>query len=452
MDKNIAQLLKLEEKRQKETITLIPSENYASISVRELTGSVLANKYSEGYSGRRYYQGNQYIDSIEKLAIERAKKLFGVPHANVQPYSGSPANAAVLFALAGYKDTIVGLNLSSGGHLTHGHPDITFSGKYFNSVQFGVEERYRKQVKDIDKNKEYDALRVDLIDYDMVTELVLKHIPKVIIIGQTAYPLIFDWQKFAEIAKSVDAYFVADISHVAGLIVAGVYPSPVKYADVITTTTHKTLRGPRGAMIMVTDKGLKKDQELSTKIDRAVFPGLQGGPHDNTTAAIAQCLAEASTISFKRYGKQVVENAKALAYSLMAGGLKLVGNGTQTHLMLVDLSPSGVSGNVVAEALEAAGILVNRNSVPGDKSPFYPSGIRLGTPAATTRGMKKKEMLKIAGWVLQIIDHVKREKLPEDVKMRSGFMKIFKTKISRDSMLLNIAKEVRNLCKNFPLP
>ncbi len=450
MDKKIAQLLASEEKRQKETITLIPSENYASASVQRLVGSVLGNKYSEGYADRRYYQGNKYIDSMEQLAVERAKKLFGVPHVNVQPYSGSPANSAVLMGLCEYKDTIVGMNLSSGGHLTHGHPGITLSGIFFNSVQFGIEEQYKKLQSDRVPSKTGDPLREGLIDYDMVSKIVETNNAKLIIIGSTAYPLILNWQKFAEIADRFGVFMVADISHVAGLIAAGVYPSPVKYAHVVTTTTHKTLRGPRGAMIMVTAKGLVKDPEMGTKIDRAVFPGLQGGPHDNTTAAIAQCLAEAATPEFKEYGKKVVRNAKLLADELLADGLKLVGNGTESHLILVDLQK--ISGNVVAEALEIAGIVVNRNSIPGDKSPFYPSGIRLGTPAVTTRGMGKHEMKQIAGWILEVLEIVKDERLPKESKKRSDFIKSFVRRASGNKRLLTIAKEVRTLCKKYPVP
>ncbi|HBL52137.1 MAG TPA: serine hydroxymethyltransferase [Candidatus Blackburnbacteria bacterium] len=444
IDKNVLGLLREEEKRQIETITLIPSENYASAAVRELLGSVFTNKYSEGYLGRRYYQGNKIVDEAENLAIERAKKLFGVPHANVQPYSGSPANSEVFLALLEPGETVMGMGLSSGGHLTHGHPNITFSGKYFNSVQFGVEEDGR-------------------IDYEKVLELAKKEKPKLMIIGTTAYPLILDWKKFGEIADSIGAWFVADISHVAGLIVAGVYPTPVKYAHVITTTTHKTLRGPRGAIIMATDKGIDKqslslhdkDKELAKKIDRAVFPGMQGGPHDNVTAAIAQCLYEAEQPEFKEYGRQVIENAKALAAVLSERSepkdkLTLVGGSTESHLILIDLRPQNLSGNVVAEALEVAGIVTNRNSVPGDTSPFYPSGLRIGTPAVTTRGMGKSEMEKIAEWILAVIDHVKDEKLPSMQEERSKFLQEFRARIKDDKFLLEVAQEVKSLCSKFP--
>lgn len=433
MDK-IFDLIKEEEKRQKKTLMMIPSENYSSRKVREAVGSVLAHKYSEGYPGRRYYQGNKIIDEIENLACERAKKLFGVPHANVQPYSGSSANVACLFALASPGDTMMGMKLSAGGHLTHGQPDITFSGKYFRSVQFGVDKE-------------------GLLDYEEIRRLAEQEKPKVMIIGTTAYPLAFDWKKFGEIADGIGAWLVADIAHVAGLIVAGVYPDPVPYAHLITTTTHKTLRGPRGAIIMVTKKGVNKDKDTPAKIDKAVFPGLQGGPHENTVAGIAVALREAQSKQFKTYGKQIVKNAKTLASELMRDGLTLVGGGTECHLMLVDLRPQKISGNVVAEALEVAGIVVNRNSVPNDTMPpFYPSGLRLGTPAITTRGMKEKEMEKIAGWILKVIEHIKGEKLPEEPEKRAGFLKELREKIAKDNFLLEVNKEVKVICKKFPVP
>lgn len=427
-------LIKQEEKRQAETLMMIPSENYASQAVRAAVGSVFSNKYSEGYPRRRYYQGNKVVDELEDFAIEQAKKLFSVPHANVQPYSGSPANSAVLFALAEPGETIMGMRLAAGGHLTHGQPKITFSGRYFRPVQFGVDEN-------------------GLLDYRAIARLAKKERPKVMIIGTTAYPLAFDWKKFGQIADSVDSWLVADIAHVAGLIVAQTYPSPVDHAHILTTTTHKTLRGPRGAMIMVTKKGLKKDSELGVRIDKAVFPGLQGGPHDNTTAGIAQALVEANKPSFRKYGQQVVKNAKALAKELKKGGLTLVGGGTECHLLLIDLRPLDLSGNVVAEGLEAAGIVVNRNSVPIDEMPpFYPSGIRLGTPGLTTRGMKEIEMKKIADWILLVTNYLKDYKLPKDPEKRARFMKRYKQKIANDKFLINIAKKVKELCKKFPIP
>lgn len=433
MDSKLQELLKKEEVRQSETLQMIPSENYASKAVRELVGSKLANKYSEGYAGRRYYQGNKFVDEIERLAISRAKELFDVVHANVQPYSGSPANSAVLFALLEPGDTIMGMELASGGHLTHGQPKITFSGRYFNSVQFGVGED-------------------GTLDYFEIERLAVEKRPKLMIIGTTAYPLALDWKKFSEIAETVGAFLVADISHVVGLIIGGVYPSPVEYAHVITTTTHKTLRGPRGAMILVTGKGVDRDSELPEKIDRAVFPGLQGGPHDNTTAGLAQALYEASQGEYREYVSSILNNAKTLAKELMDEGLTLVGGGTESHLMLVDLRPKGLSGNVVAEALEVAGIVVNRNSVPGDTSPFYPSGIRLGTPSVTTRGMGETEMGKIAEWIVKVIGIVKDEKLPEEKEHRTVFLKEFKTRIQSNEELLAIAKEVKELVSKFPVP
>ena len=429
----INELIKKEEQRQKDTWMMIPSENYASKAVREAVGSVLMNKYSEGYPHKRYYQGNKIADEIETLTIEKAKKLFKVEHVNVQPYSGSPANSAVLFGLLNSGDKIMGLKLSSGGHLTHGHPDITFSGKFFKSVQFGT------------KND-------GIIDYDEVEKLAKKEKPKLLFIGTTAYPLILDWKRFSEIADSINAILVADVSHVSGLILAGVYPSPVPFAHVVTTTTHKTLRGPRGAMIMVTKKGLNKDIDMGNKIDRAVFPGLQGGPHNNTTAGILQALTEAEDKAFKKYGEQIVKNASFLAEELKKGGLTIVTGKTECHLIVVDLRPLNLSGNVVAEALEYAGIVVNRNSVPNDPAPpFIPSGIRLGTPGVTTRGMKEKEMKKIAKFILDVVDHVKGEKLPKDKDERIKFMKDFRNRLPKDKFLKDVASQVKMLNKRFPI-
>jgi glycine hydroxymethyltransferase len=429
----IQELIEKEESRQKSTLMMIPSENYASMAVREAVGSVFMNKYSEGYPGKRYYQGNKIVDEVEILAQDLAKKLFGVEHVNVQPYSGSPANAEVLFGLVNPGDKIMGLKLSSGGHLTHGHPDITFSGRFYKSVQFGTKDD-------------------GIIDYDDVEKLAEKEKPALMIIGTTAYPRILDWEKLGEIADSIDAFLVADISHVSGLILAEAYPSPAPFVHVITTTTHKTLRGPRGAMIMITKKGIEKDSEISEKVDRAVFPGLQGGPHNNTTAAIAQALIEADSPEFKEYGKQIVKNAKVLAEELKNGGLTLVTGGTDCHLMVVDLRPLGLSGNVVAEALEEAGIVVNRNSVPNDPAPpFYPSGIRLGTPAITTRGMKEGEMKIIANWILEVINHVKDEKLPEEKEEKQKFLKSFRKKIAGDEFLKEISSDVKELCTRFPI-
>lgn len=411
MKNKIIELIKKEEQRQRDTLMLIPSENYASKDVRNAVGSVLMNKYAEGYSGKRYYQGNEFIDQIETIAIGKAKKLFGVEHVNVQAYSGSPANSAVLFALLNQNDKVMGLKLSSGGHLTHGHPDITFSGKFFKSVQFGTKDD-------------------GVIDYDVVEQMAKSERPKALFIGTTAYPLILDWKRFGKIADSIGALLIADISHISGLVLAGSYPSPVKYADIVTTTTHKTLRGPRGAMIMVTKKGVKKDPELSKKIDRAVFPGLQGGPHNNTTAGIAIALIEAEKNSFKKYGQQVVKNAVCLAEELKKSGLTIFTGKTECHLIVIDLRPKNLTGKVVAEALEMAGIIVNKNSVPNDSAgPFNPSGIRLGTPAVTTRGMKEKEMKLIAKYILQVVSNLDNAKL-----------------------LKSISAEIKILNSRFPMP
>jgi len=395
MKDKVFELIKEEEKRQRETLMMIPSENYASAAVRRAVGSVLMHKYSEGYPGKRYYQGNKIIDEVEELALARAKKLFDVPFANVQALSGAAANAAVYFALLEPGEKIMGMTLSSGGHLTHGHPKITFSGRYFSSVQYTVRED-------------------GWLDYEAVEDLAKKEKPKIIVCGYTAYPRIVDFRRFGEIAEKVGAWLLADISHIAGLVVGGVHPSPVSWADLVTTTTHKTLRGPRGALIMVTKKGLKKDPALGEKINKAVFPGLQGGPHDHQTAGIAVCLKEASTASFRKYAAQIVKNAKTLSEELKMLGFSLVSGGTDNHLMLIDLRNQGLNGKEAAEILEEAGIVVNKNTIPFDPNPpFYPSGIRLGTPALTTRGMKEREMKQIARFFARLL--VKREK-PAKVK------------------------------------
>ena len=432
-DTELEKLIVQESTRQSNTITLIPSENYTSEAVRKALGSVLTNKYSEGYAHKRYYQGNGVIDQIEDIAIERAKKLFDVPHVNVQPYSGSPANSAVYFALLEQGDTILGLKLSGGGHLTHGHPDITFSGKYFHSVQY-----------DVDQN--------GFIDLEEVQRLAMESKPKIIVVGTTAYPRVFDWEKWRVIADSVGALLLADISHIAGLIVSGVHPSPVPHVDVVMTTTHKTLRGPRGAMIMVTDVGISRDADMGNKIDKAVFPGLQGGPHDNVTAGIAIALHEAAGLEYKAYGAQVVANAKVLAQTLLDAGLDLTTGGTDNHLMVLDLQKQGVIGNVVAQALEVAGIVVNKNSVPHDPNPpFYPSGIRIGTPAVTTRGMKEAEMQQIGAWIIEVIREVSHYTLPDTKEGRKGFLSRVNQELSGNARLLAIGEKVKSLCDQFPI-
>lgn len=368
MDK-IFNLIEQEEKYQNETVRLIPSENFASENVKKCLSSCLTNKYAEGYPGKRYYQGNKIVDEIENLAIERGKKLLGVEHLNVQPYSGSPANSAVLMALLEPGDKICGMKLSAGGHLTHGHPKVTFSGKFFNSVQYDVDLEGR-------------------IDYEKLRELVLAERPKLIWAGTTAYPWILDWKKFAKIADEVGAWLVADISHIVGLVVGGVHPSPVPFVHIITSTTHKSLRGPRGAIIGVTKKGLERDEELAKKIDRAVFPGLQGGPHMNSIAALAVAFTEADSEEFKKYSAQIVKNAKTLADTLRKEGLKVYGS--ENHLMVVEVGFG--MGKEMAVKLEEEGIIVNANTVPHDEAgPFKPSGIRLGTPAMTTKGYVEKD-------------------------------------------------------------
>lgn len=421
--------------RQEFGLEMIPSENYVSEAVREVNGSILTNKYSEGYPHKRYYGGNEFIDSIEDLARDRAKKLFGVESANVQPYSGSPANFAVYVALCNAGDTVMGLSLTEGGHLTHGWK-ASATGKYFNSVQYGVRPDGH-------------------VDIDEAWKLAKEHKPKLIWMGATAYMFEYEFDKFADIADSVGAYLCADIAHVAGLIVAGVHMSPVKYAHIITTTTHKTLRGPRGGMIMVTKRGLDKDPELSKKIDQAVFPGLQGGPHDHQTGAIAIALKEAATPAFKKYGQQIVRNAKTLAGELKKLGIKLVGDTTENHLLLLDLTtifgPGG--GLFASDALGVAGITVNKNTIPAEPmSPFYPSGVRLGTPALTTRGLKEIHFKKIATWIVRAIDEVKMYKMPTDKQKRQEYIAKFKVEVEKNKNLKTIAAEIKQFIVKYPVP
>jgi len=405
-DPETASLIEQEARREFEKIRLIPSENYVSVAVLEASGSVLTNKYSEGYPGRRYYEGQQFIDVIETMAVQRAQALFGVEHANVQPYSGSPANLAVYLAFAKPGDTIMGMSLPMGGHLTHGWP-VSVTGKWFHSVQYGVRA---------------DTGRLDL---DEVRDLARRERPKLIFCGGTAIPRTIDFPAFAEIAAEFGAVLVADIAHIAGLVAGGAHPSPAGHADVITTTTHKTLRGPRGAMIMST-------AEHAAALDKGVFPGLQGGPHDHTTAAIAVALHEAAQPGFRDYAHQVVANARALAGALTARGYDLVSGGTDNHLILVDLTRQGIGGKPAARALDRAGVELNYNTVPYDpRKPFDPSGIRLGTPAITTRGLGEEHMPAIAAWIDDaIIAAAKEDEAPLD----------------------RIAHEVRDLLAAFPMP
>jgi glycine hydroxymethyltransferase len=399
-DKTIKNLISLESKRQLEGLELIASENYVSKSVLEAMGSILTNKYSEGYAGKRYYKGNEYIDEIEKVAVERAKELFKAEHVNVQPYSGSPANLAVHFALLEPGDRTLGMALDSGGHLTHGFK-VSISGKYFNSKSYGVNSD-------------------GYIDYEEVRKIAQEHKPKLIWSGFSAYSRIIDWKKFKDIADEVGAYLVADIAHVAGLVASGLYPSPVGIADVVTTTTHKTLRGPRGAIIMC-------KEELGEIIDKAVFPGLQGGPHNHTTAGIAVALKEAMSEDFKRYCKQVISNAKILSEELAKKGYKIISGGTDNHLFLVNVVDSvGIAGEEASTLLERANITVNKNAIPNDeRKPWDPSGLRIGTPAITTRGMKEKEMFKIAEYIDDVLrGKNKPEEVRKDIKKFTSKFKI----------------------------
>lgn len=432
VDPQIYSLIKKEEKRQEETLMMIPSENTTSKSVEEAIGTVLGNKYAEGYPFKRYYQGQEFVDQIENLTQERAKKLFGVPYVNVQPYSGSPANFAVYVALLQPGETIMGLSLAFGGHLTHG-AKVSATGKFFNSVQYEL-------------NKE------GYIDYDELEKLAKKEKPKIIVAGTTAYPRKLDWKRFTDIAEKVGAYLMADVSHLAGLIAGGAYPSPVPHVHIVTTTTHKTLRGPRGAMIMVTDKGLKKNPDMGDLISKAVFPGLQGGPHINTIAGIGIALKEASTKRFQTYAQQIIKNAKILSEELKTYDFNLISGGTDSHLLLVDLINKDVLGNTAAEALEAVGIVLNRNSVPFDPNPpFYPSGMRLGTPGVTSRGMKEKEMKIIASCInetmIAISDTKKKLNISKTDEKKREVRELI---IKKTPQLKEIGAVIKKLCKKFP--
>lgn len=401
-DTDIYNAIVSECRRQRDGIELIPSENYVSAAILEANGSILTNKYSEGYPRKRYYGGQQNIDTIEELAIERCKKLFGCEYVNVQPYSGSPANAAVYFALLEFGDKVMGLKLDHGGHITHGLP-ISYSGKAYSWVPYLVEEN-------------------GLIDMDKVEAIAMQEKPKMIVAGFSAYPRNMDWKRFAEIAEKVGALSFADISHVGGLIAGGVIDSPVPYFDVVMTTTHKTLRGPRSAIIMAKERHAKA-------IDRAVFPGMQGGPHDQTTAAKAICFGEALKPEFKEYAAQVLKNAKALANVLMKHGFQLVSGGTDNHLMLIDLTNKGITGKQAQEALDIAEITTNKNTVPYEKrSPMDPSGLRIGSPAVTSRGFKEKEMEMVGEWINRVLSDISNVEVQHQV-----------------------AAEVKQLCEKFPV-
>lgn len=404
LDPTLAALLQAEEDKQRQSIRLIASENYASAAVREACSSVLTNKYSEGYPGARYYEGQQVVDQVERLATARARLVFDAEHVNVQPYSGSPANLAVYLAFVKPGETVMGMRLAHGGHLTHGSK-ASITGKYWNVVSYELDPQ------------------TGLLDYDLIRAKALQHRPKLLIAGHSAYPRQLDFAAFRSIADEIGAPLLVDMAHIAGLVAGGVHPSPIPYADIVTTTTHKTLRGPRGAMLMCR-------AEHASKLDKAVFPGLQGGPHNNTTAAIAVALHEASQPAFADYAKQCVLNAQTLAKGLLGHGFTLVSGGTDNHLLLVDLRKKGLAGKPVAEALDRAGLVANYNSVPwDDRPPQDPSGIRLGSPAMTTRGFKEAEFLKVADWIARVVD--------------SGL---------DEAEIARVAKEVRELCQDFPMP
>ena len=401
---DIYELIGREDARQKNSIRLIASENYVSAAVMAATGSCLTNKYAEGYPGKRYYQGQEITDIIETLARDRATKLFSADHANVQTYSGSVANLAAYLSLIEPGDTIMGLALPDGGHLTHGWK-VSITGKIFNSVQYSVDASTGR------------------FDYDQIEKLAKEHKPKLIISGATAYPRQIDFEAFGRIAKSVGAYHVSDIAHIAGLVAGGAHPSPVPFADIVTTTTHKTLRGPRGAMLLC-------KEEYAKKVDKTVFPGMQGGPHMHTISALAVALAEASTPAFGEYAKQIVKNAKALAAKLMEYGFELVSGGTDNHLILMDLRNKQISGKKFAQVLDLAGIVANCNTVPNDPAPpFNPSGLRMGTAAITTRGMKETAAEQVAAFINQVAENIDNE-----------------------SAIAKIKEEVLAFCSQFPLP
>jgi len=403
-DPQIYELIRQEETRQSGAIRLIPSENYVSKAVMQASGSCLTNKYSEGYPGRRYYEGQQVTDLIERIAQERAKKLFKADHANVQPYSGSVANLAAYAALVNPGDTIMGMSLVDGGHLTHGWT-VSHTSRFYKSVLYPVNPQTGR------------------LDFDQIEALAKKHRPKIIISGATAYPREIDFEIFGQIAKAVGAYHVSDIAHVAGLVVAGIHKSPVPYADIVSTTTHKTLRGPRGGMLLC-------KKEHAENVDRSVFPGLQGGPHMHTLTAVAVAMAEANTPEFVAYAKQIVKNARALAEKLLEYGFNLVTGGTDNHLLLIDLRNKNVPGKKLAKALDRARIVTNYNTIPSDPAPpANPSGLRIGTPAITTRGMKEPEVRQIAALINKVVENIDDESVIEDV-----------------------AKEALLLCSQFPVP
>jgi glycine hydroxymethyltransferase len=403
LDPEIYAAVENEERRQSTGLELIASENFTYRAVLEATGSVFTNKYAEGYPGRRYYGGCEFVDIVENLAIDRAKKLFGAEHVNVQPHSGSQANMAVYLTVLKPGDTILGMNLSHGGHLTHGHP-LNFSGKYYKIVPYGV----RKET--------------EVLDYDELASLARQHKPKLIVVGASAYPRTFEFERISKVAKETGAMMMVDIAHIAGLVATGEHPSPVPHAEFVTSTTHKTLRGPRSGMVMC-------QETFAKDLNRSVFPEMQGGPLVHVMAAKAVCFKEAATDDFRGYIRQVLKNAKTLASRLAARKFRIVSGGTDTHLMLVDVFSKGINGKQAEVALDHAGITVNKNAIPFDQNPpLTPSGIRIGTPALTTRGMKEGEMEAIGDWIADVLDHINDE-----------------------SVQARVRGEVRKLCEKFPL-
>lgn len=427
MSSKVFDLIEKEKVRQFEGLEMIPSENYVSEDVLRALGSILTNKYSEGFPGRRYYGGNEVIDEIENYAVDLAKELFGVPAAFVQSYSGSPANMAITMAVCEPGETVMGLALSSGGHLTHG-AKLSFSSIFYKAVNYNVRGDDWK------------------IDFEELEALAKEHKPKMIWVGTTAYPFKLDYKKFREIADMVGATLVADCSHITGLIIGGVHESPVPFVDIIMTTTHKTLRGPRGALILVTERGLARDSEMKSKIERAIIPGLQGGPHNQQTAAIAISLEEAMQPAFKEYAIQIAKNASTLASEL--------GTVSENHLVLLSLTDYGYGMGYQAQyALEYAGITVNKNTIPGEPaSPFYPSGVRLGTPALTSRGMKEEDMKKVAAWIKRVLEEIRGHDLPKEQEARKDFLKDYKKKMKTNENLKKIRNEIAEFTKDFSIP
>ena len=438
-DPEVYQIIKKEEERQKEGLELIPSENYASQAVLEAMGSILNDKYAEGYPKKRYYGGNQFIDEAESLCQKRALAAYGLDAkewaVNVQPLSGSPANIAVYFALMNFGDVLMSLQLTEGGHLTHG-ADANFSGRAYKPVFYPLNPQ------------------TQMLDYEVIEKLANQHKPKILLAGYTAYPRTIDFSKFAKIAKEVGAYSMADISHISGLISAGVHPSPFPDTDVVMTTTHKLLRGPRAAVIFSKRSTLKDGKSISDLIDKAIFPGLQGGPHEHTIAGVAIAFKEAQTSEFKAYATQVIKNAKALADSLTSEGLKLVSGGTDNHLLLIDLSPFGPGkGIFVQQALEEASITANKNTIPGEPaSPFFPSGLRLGTPSITTRGFKEGDMKQVGKWIADVIKSVKDYNYFSEKEKRQAEIDRFKKELAENKIISKVRKEVNEFCSKFPVP